>query len=446
MKTSRLSLLILLMCLGGSAFAQKTKLQSGPMVGFSEMREVMLWVQTNEVAEVYFSYREKSKSITKVFQTERVKTSKKDAFTAHCLADQVLPGKDYEATLYINGEQVELPYPITFHSRDLWHWRSDPPSFKAVVGSCNYVPDEEFDRPGKPYGGDHEIFASILKQKPDFMVWLGDNIYLREPDWNTTTGINYRYTFSRSLEVLQPLLAQTHHYAIWDDHDFGPNDSDGSFVHKDKTLQAFKNFWANPSYGVNDQPGITSMFSWSDCDFFLVDNRYHRSQGWRSTGERGMLGENQFQWLIDALKSSQATFKFVCIGGMVLSDAEVFENYAAIFPDERKRILDALDSENLIGVIFLTGDRHHSELTAWKSDSGLVSYDLTVSPLTAGSYGGDGGKNSLLVPGSEIAARNFAELEVSGPREDRKLAITFRDKDGKKLWQREILAREMHGK
>jgi alkaline phosphatase D len=37
-----------------SLFSQKEILQSGPMVGYSTMKEVLLWVQTNEAAEVHF--------------------------------------------------------------------------------------------------------------------------------------------------------------------------------------------------------------------------------------------------------------------------------------------------------------------------------------------------------------------------------------------------------
>ena len=48
---------------------------------------------------------------------------------------------------------------------------------------------------------------------------------------------------------MQPLLARTHNYAIWDDHDFGPNDSDRSSAIKAITLEAFKDSWPNPSYG-----------------------------------------------------------------------------------------------------------------------------------------------------------------------------------------------------
>ena len=43
------------------SFAQQSLLQSGPMLGYSEMREVMLWVQTKEAAEVQFVYWPKGK-------------------------------------------------------------------------------------------------------------------------------------------------------------------------------------------------------------------------------------------------------------------------------------------------------------------------------------------------------------------------------------------------
>lgn len=433
-------LLLLLSALPGSLLGQKG-LASGPMVGYSEMREVMLWVQTTEAAKVYFRYWEKGQPKGKIYSTNTIFTQKSTAFTAHCLADQVQPGREYEAQLYINGKKVKLAYPIRFQSRALWQWRTDPPAFKAVIGSCNFDSDSTYDRPGKPYGDGYEIFETILTESPDLMVWLGDNIYLREADVNTMTGIHYRYTHGRSIPELQPLLAQTHHYAIWDDHDFGPNDSDGSFVHKDKTLAAFKHFWANPSYGLPGAPGISGQFTWSDCDFFMVDNRYHRSSNWRGGGKRTMLGEAQLEWLLNALKTSRATFKFVCIGGMVLSTAALYENYIAIFPEERQYLLDGIQRDKIKGVIFLTGDRHHTELSKWHPEGGVVVYDLTVSPFTSGAYGGDKGANKHLVPGTEVGfTRNYGTLDVSGPLEKRVLRIGIKDKTGKELWQKEISA------
>lgn len=441
---------LLLLCLalalplsGQKKPAPAQLLQSGPMVGYSEMREVMLWVQTKRACQVEVEYQEKDQPASEVFLTNAVQTSAQHAFTAHLLADRVQPGRTYEATLRIDGKKVPLPYPFTFHARDLWQWRTDPPAFKAIVGSCAYFNDSLYDRPGKPYGGEYEIFEAMGKERGDLMVWLGDNVYLNESDWNTRTGIQYRYTHGRSYTVLQPLLASMSHYAIWDDHDYGPNDADRSFVHKDLTHAAFQDFWANPSYGVNGQGGITSMFSWSDCDFFLLDDRSFRSPNGLRTSERAILGKAQVDWLIEALRGSFAPFKFVCTGGMVLSTADVYENHIHVAPDERKRLLDAIQAEGITGVVFLTGDRHHTELSKWKPEGGYPVYDLTASPFTSGTYPGDGGANTLMVPGTEYSGRNYATLEVTGPRTDRKLLISCKDKAGKVVWLQEITARDM---
>ena len=155
----------------------------------------------------------------------------------------------------VNGRRISRPYPLRFQTQKLWQWREEPPAFRIALGSCAYVNEPEYDRPGNAYGGGLEIFTSIVRTKPDAMLWLGDNVYLREVDWYTRTGILARYTHSRSIPELQPLLASTHHYATWDDHDFGPNNSDRSWIHKDVSLDAFKLFWGNPGYGVGGKPG-----------------------------------------------------------------------------------------------------------------------------------------------------------------------------------------------
>jgi alkaline phosphatase D len=412
------------------------------MVGYAEMMEAMLWVQTKSAASVQIAYwaaGQKSDTLL----TNPVLTAKEQAYTAKLIADQVTPGQQYQYELRINGTRVKLDYPTQFRTLPLWQWRTDPPNFTLATGSCFYVNEEAFDRPGKPYGGQYEIFSSIYRQKPDIMLWLGDNTYLREPDWNTRTGIFHRYTHTRSVPELQPLLASVHHYGIWDDHDFGPNDADGSFIHKDKTLEAFKLFWPNPSFGVQGQMGITSAFQWGDIDFFLLDNRYHRSSNYRTTGQAQLLGDVQIEWLIDALKFSRAPFKLVAVGGQVLNSAKVYENFSNHPSDERERLLKRIEEEKIKGVIFLTGDRHHSELSKIVNKSGNTVYDLTVSPLTAGAARTEATEpNIYRVEGTFINKRNFATLHFSGPRTARKLEIKLFDTEGAIQWSKEIKAGE----
>jgi alkaline phosphatase D len=148
--------------------------------------------------------------------------------------------------------------------------------------------------------------------------------------------------------------------------------------------------------------------------------------------------------LIDGLASSRATFKFVVNGSQVLNPVARWENYAT-FPEERGRLLAALRENDIGGVIFLTGDVHHTVLSRMTRPGTYPLYDLTISPLTAGPTDTDEARNGnhLLVPGSLYADRNFATLDFSGPREDRLLTITVYATDGGEVWSREIRASEL---
>ena len=424
-----------------STYAQDL-INSGPMVGYSTMQEVLLWVQTEETANVHFEYYEINNPKVK-FSTDKIETEKKNGYVVKLIADQVIPGKKYKYEVYINNYKIERNYAMEFQTQELWKWRTDPPDVKFVIGSCSYINEPKFDRPGKPYGSNFEIFNSINKKKPDFMLWLGDNTYLREPDWNSRTGFIKRYSHTRAFPELQPLLASTHHYATWDDHDYGPNNSDGSFWLKETASEIFKLFWGNPNYNVTGKGGITGFFQWSDLDFFLLDNRYHRTANNNLTGNRQMLGKDQIDWLINALSFSQASFKFVAVGGQVISNGAVYENYAT-YPEERKYLLDKIREAKIEGVIFLDGDRHHTILSKMQETKNVYPlYDLTCSSLTAGVNNDNEPYNSFKLEETFVNVNNFGMLNVTGPTNDRELTIQIFDKDGKELWIKSIKANDL---
>jgi alkaline phosphatase D len=409
------------------------------MVGYSEMKEVMLWVQTTKAASVRISYWEEGTGEQK-YVTDNVITKEEDAFTAKLIANKVEPGKVYSYQLLINTTPVDLPYETSFRTQELWQWRTDPPDIRFAAGSCAYINEKKYDRPGNPYGGNYQIFESIHRKDPDFMVWLGDNFYLREADWNTRTGIHHRFTHGRSLPELQPLLGSVHHYAIWDDHDYGPNNSDRGFWFKNTTLEAFELFWANPSYGTGDIKGTITFFKWGDLDFFLLDNRFYRSPNNLLAENKSILGDEQLRWLFDGLISSRATYKFVVMGGQFLNTSaehETYSNYG--FDGERQRIIDFIHEQDIKGVIFLTGDRHFTELSMLAEEGEPVIYDLTTSPLTAGPYSdATGDVNDLHVEGTLVTERNFSVINVTGPREGREILIKVFDSNGEQKWEYRI--------
>ncbi len=439
----RAALALLLALVPAGVAAQEQALRSGPMVGYSEMTEVLLWAQASREAEVLFRYWDLEEP-SRTYTTAPVRTDRATVHVARAVADSVEPGRRYGYEVLVDGEVAERPWPLEFQSRTLWQWRTDPPDFTIALGSCLYINEERYDRPGEPYGGGYRILEHIHERDPDAMVWLGDNTYLREADWHTWNGILHRYTHTRSVPELQPLLGSTHHYATWDDHDYGPNDSNRSWLHKERTRAAFELFWGNLAYGVDGaEEGIPSSFEWEDVEFFLLDNRWWRAPNDRITGERDYLGEGQIRWLIDALTTSRAPFKFVVVGGQVLNPVARFENYST-YPAERARLLDLLHAEDVPGVIFLTGDRHHTELSMLERWGTYPLYDLTVSPLTAGpNPRAVDEPNHLRVEGTFVGERNFALLEVTGPRTDRVLTIRVVDGNDEERWSRTIRASEL---
>ena len=432
------SVLCIFCWLGFTASAQ---IQSGPMVGYSDMREVTLWIQTQKEASVRISYREQGSTQAPALSDE-IKTLKRDAHVAKFELYPLSPGKKYEYEVLVDGKKVAFSYPLRFQTQALWQYRSDPPNFRFVYSSCNYINDEPYDRPGRPYGGLNEIYTSISATSPDFMIWGGDNTYYREPDWNTRSGMLYRNTHTRSVPELQPLLANVHHYALWDDHDYGPNDSDRSFWMKNTAAEVFRLFWANPNYIF--EGACTGTFFWNDIQFFMLDNRWFRAPNERTAEPRDYFGAAQLQWLMDALSTSKAPFKFILAGGQIINESAVFENYSN-YATERNQFLKTISDLNIPGVIFLSGDRHSTALHTLKRSGKYPLHDITISPLTSGpatplpiEYA-----NTTIDTTTIVRERNFATFDVSGPRTDRSLLVVVRNSKGTELWRREFKANEL---
>ncbi|PHI21659.1 phosphodiesterase [Lewinellaceae bacterium SD302] len=418
--------------------AQRELLQSGPMLGYAEMREILIWVQTTEAATVRIGYFPVAAGPENTRFTASIATLPATAFTAKLLADQVEPGIEYNYQLYINDQPIKLDYPTTFTTPPVWRWRNDPPEFSVAMGSCTYINDVPYDRPGKGYGSEYEIFTSIDAKQPNLMLWLGDNTYLREPDWYSRTGVFHRYTHTRSVPEMQPLLARTHNYATWDDHDFGPNNSDRTWVRKELTTEAFELFWGNLTFGTPDFGGITSMFRYNDVDFFLLDNRSFRSPNDLKHGEKTVLGKAQLEWLIESLVFSDASYKMVCIGGQVLNTHQGGETYARLAPLEREYLLKRIEEEGIKNVVFLTGDRHHTELSELTLRNGEKIYDITISSLTAGTGSERSEINKNRVDGTLTIQHNFGVLTFTGAFRERALKLEVFDKDGLLLWERDL--------
>jgi alkaline phosphatase D len=421
-------------------------LLSGPMLAYSEMTETAVWVQTTRPAQVQVRFRPKGNLQAPMKATASLATTDTGDHIATIRIPNLPFGTRFEYEVLIDGDVVPRDYPLEFQTQPHWRFRTDPPEFRFALGSCSYINEEAFDRPGNPYGGNLEIYGTIHGLRPDFMLWMGDNVYYREPDWLTESAMRRRWRYDRSFPGLQPLLGSTHHYAVWDDHDYGPNDSDRSFRLRDAALRVFSDYFPALQRGTPEAKGVFHRFEWADIEFFMLDDRYHRSPNRYPAGpEKVMLGGEQMRWLKESLINSNAPFKIIVNGGQMINPMVFFEAFGQ-FPNEQKELFDFIAESRVQGVLFFSGDRHASELlkVQWPG-AAYPWYEFTCSPLSAGSGRNPAEENNpARVPGTWVTGqRNFGIVDVRGKRNERRLILQNYDAAGKLLWRHEIPETEL---
>jgi alkaline phosphatase D len=411
---------------------------SGPMLGQVELRTASIWLQVApQVRTVALLYWKKGHP-----ETAKEKTYAGPLGQEFNPLQIEIGGLDfntaYEYRFVLDG--LKSAAGGSFSTKDLWQWRKPAPDFSFLTGSCAYFNEPVYDRPGKPYGGDSSIFETMAREPAAFMLWLGDNWYTREVDVGSVWGLWYRASHDRALPVLQRFWKAMPQYAIWDDHDYGPDNSDGSYGLKEVSLDIFKKYWSNPFYGQDGQ-GIYTQLAYGDVDLFLTDDRYFRSADemldsldGKPNPRKHFLGRKQLDWLEDALIQSSASFKIIVVGSQVLnpySRDEGFRNYSAEF-NELMRFLEA---QQIRGVLFLSGDRHHSEIVRMDRPGSYPLYDITVSPFTSGvaKVQGDEINNPYRVAGSLVQEQNYGKFILTGKKNERMLTVEFHGVDGRRL-------------
>ncbi|MBM3922621.1 MAG: alkaline phosphatase family protein [Sphingomonadales bacterium] len=409
---------------------------SGPMLGPVELRDAKIWVELSpSVRSASIRVTKKGeKNYTEVtYQGELQRPFNPIQFAVGGLE----PNTTYQYQLWVNGKPSDQEG--TFTTKPLWQWRSPAPDFSFLAGSCSYINDPAYDRPGTPYGSNDSIFLAMAREQASFMFWLGDAWYTREVDYYSEWGLWNRASHDRSTPTLQPLLKAMSHIAIWDDHDYGPNNMGSSYHLKETSRKVFNSYFCNPSSGMNGQ-GIYTQYSYGDADLFLLDDRWWRSAdnerdsiNGKPNPNKTMIGREQLDWLKTALLSSNAPFKIIGVGSQVLNPVSPFDRWLD-FPAEYYELMNFLQAYSVNGVVFLTGDRHHSEIIKVDRPGTYPLYDITVSPLTSAThvFGGPEKNNPYRVLGVD-QKHNYGKISISGPRGARVLKVEYLGTKGELL-------------
>jgi alkaline phosphatase D len=410
------------------------------MHGYAELTSATLWIQSDHASPVTLRWRVDGEAQER--SVELTATEANDYVVVGRLSG-LKPGRPATYRVSAGDDHREG----VLRAQPYWKKAKDAPDLSIAIGSCFFLADADPAFPGEDYGGGFGIFRAIAEKHADMMLWLGDNVYLQQPDFFDPQSMAQRYRRQREFEPLQSLLTATTHVAIWDDHDFGPNDSDTSYVFKGETLKLFARYWANPAFGLPDVPGAFGAARYGDLLFFLLDDRYYRyPDRWPDGPDKTMFGARQLQWLKQALVSApRNAIKIVAGGNQIWSRPNRWEGWHQ-FNAERRAFADWLQAQRIDGVLFVSGDRHFSELLKIDRPGAYPLYEFTSSPLTSrppARLDAADHDNPDIVPGTLVVKRQFGMIRVSGPGDDRRLTLESYDGDGALLWRHELRARDL---
>jgi alkaline phosphatase D len=410
------------------------------MHGYADLTSAILWIQTDAPGPVVVSWQPQGEASER--RARLVADASRDN-TVVIRLTELAPGLTARYSVEAGGERREG----TVHTQPYWSRAADAAPLTIALGSCFYLADPDPRWPGHDYGGGFGIFAAIAEKRPDLMLWLGDNLYLQQPDYYDPASMAMRYRRQRAFEPLQPLLTATAHVAIWDDHDYGPNDSDASYVLKSVTKTLFERYWPNPSFGLPEVAGTFAQVRYGDVLLFLLDDRWYRSPDhWPDGPDKTMFGTRQLEWLKQALVSApRSAIKIIAAGGQFWNRSSRFEGWHQ-FATERDAFAAWLSAQKIEGVIFVSGDRHFGEVLKMERPGAFPLYEFTSSPLTSrppAKIDDAERTNPDLVAGTLAAKRQFGLIRVTGPGNNRRIAFEAYDTDGAMLWRHEIAAREL---
>ena len=418
------------------------------MHGFVDHAGIQLWMQSPRAQRVRVEVMDSS-APARTLHTADMELDARTDYAGSVEINGLEPGTQHAYVVRRQDNKAVLAKG-TFKTQALWQWRTDPPTVRIATGSCAFINEARYDRPGKPYGGGYEIYDTIAGTSPDLMLWLGDTLYLNETDYSSRAGVARRYRYQRNHDAFGKLWTACPHVALWDDHDFGPDDSDASYSGKGWTSEMFRRYWPLPFAPRED--GIYGRILQGDVDIFLLDNRSSRYPNkWPNGPDKVMFGAKQMQWLKAALTYSndkpRAPFKIIAGGSQFFNkhSGDHRESWSR-YPDEQADFLRWLAERKIPGVFFLSGDRHFAQHLRIERPGLYPLNEISTSPLTSGVVTriDDAERDSKdIVPGTMLHERNFAMITVTGPRTKRELVVEIRDARNEKRWEWRTTAAEL---
>jgi phosphodiesterase/alkaline phosphatase D-like protein len=284
----------------------------------------------------------------------------------------LMPGRTYHYAIEVNGV-LDLRTTGSFRVQD-------EPSYLFAFGSCARSESN------------HAIFDTIrtLEPAPAFFVHLGDLHYDDIGAKTPADGDSYLPEYRAAYDVIlrsarQGALWRTMPIAYtWDDHDYGPNDSDTLSPGKAAAYRAFREYVPHRPLASPTRQGIYQSFVVGRVRYVLTDCRSKRSpKGNTDNANKVVLGAEQEAWFKAELLAANAAGQAVCWGNSkpwIASTVGANDHWGA-YATERARLANFIAQHDLARRTFIVGGDMHA----------VAYYDATTD--THGDYATGGGAN-----------------------------------------------------
>lgn len=352
----------------------------GPMLGAMTDTSATVWVRTGAETSVRVAVHASSGPEETVTVAGPVMSKADDDYTAEVPIEGLAPDTQYEYEVLLGREQRAIrEKDQQFQTYPRQH---QPSQFQIAFGGCaGHVPHNE------------RMWDTIDRFTPRAFLTLGDNVYIDDPE--SPDQARYLYYQRQSRPEFQRLVSGSPVYSIWDDHDFGMNDSWGGPEEKvpywkPMVWEIFTQNWVNPTYGSGDKPGGWFDYHIGDVHFILLDGRYYREDTGRMGGEGvenpSMLGPDQMNWLEETLSESEATFKVLVSPVSWHYDAKGdgtnrVDGWTG-YKNERETIFSWIDEHEIEGVLLMSSDRHRSDAWVTEREEGYDLYEVASGQFT----------------------------------------------------------------
>ena len=300
-----------------------------------------------------------------------------------------------------------------------------PRSYLVAIGACARV------------GSNGAVFDTIRQTDPLLYLIAGDLHY----------GDNGRNDIVRYQEVMDVTLSRPAQSALyrstaiaymWDDHDYGGNDADGSSPSRRAAMAAYREYV--PSYDLSgDETAVYQAFTVGRVRYVLTDARSARNLDNDDNKDApSMLGREQKEWFKKELLTAAQTHELVVWLNPVpwiASEQDGADHWGG-YAVERSELANHIATNNIDNLLMVSGDAHMVAI----DDGTNTNYSDTPGPgfplFNAAALDRPGSiKGGPYSEGAVAGGGQFGSLEIEDHGERINVTITGKTWDDRTLME-----------